>query len=92
MLRAKETGDWSKAKALSDDMAKTVGSLFPHGSFKEFSMFNIPLEKARMDAAGWMKAGPCRPPYHVVPAPYVEGARTSGRLWAELDRKLGKNR
>lgn len=44
---------------------------FPPGSFEEFSMDNIPLEKARMDAAGWMKAGPCRPPYHVVPAPYV---------------------
>jgi hypothetical protein len=39
-----------------------------------------------------MKAGPCRPPYHVVPAPYVEGAQTSGRLWAELDRKLATNR
>ena len=92
VLRAKQTGDWSKAKGISDDMAKTVGPLFPHGSFKEFSMFNVPLEKARMDAAGWMKAGPCRPPYHVVPVPYLEGAQTSGRLWAELDRKLATYR
>jgi trans-o-hydroxybenzylidenepyruvate hydratase-aldolase len=86
--RAKKTGDWSKAKALSEEMAKTAAPLFPPGGFKEFSMYNIPLEKARMDAAGWMKAGPCRPPYHVAPAPYVENAKQSGRLWAELAKRI----
>lgn len=87
VLRARETGDWAAAKALSDEMAKTFAPLFPNGSFKEFSMYNIPLEKERMNAAGWMKAGPSRPPYDVVPAAYLEGARASGRLWAELARR-----
>lgn len=89
---AKKSGDWSKAKALSDEMARTALPLFPPGGFKEFSMYNIPLEKARMDAAGWMKAGPCRPPYHVAPESYVENAKASGRMWAELDRKLSSKR
>lgn len=88
--RAKASGDWSKAKSISDEMAKTAAPLFPNGSFKEFSMYNIPLEKERMNAAGWMKAGPSRPPYNVVPEAYLAGARKSGEMWAELDRKLRK--
>jgi trans-o-hydroxybenzylidenepyruvate hydratase-aldolase len=87
--KAKQTGDWSKAKWISDEMGKTAKPLFPNGSFKEFSMYNIPLEKERFNAAGWMKAGPCRAPYHVAPEPYLEGARASGRMWAELNKKLG---
>jgi len=89
---AKKSGKWSKAKWISDEMAKTAASLFPNGSFKEFSMYNIAIEKERMNAAGWMKAGPCRPPYHVVPEPYLEGARKSGKMWAALNRKLGRAR
>jgi trans-o-hydroxybenzylidenepyruvate hydratase-aldolase len=90
--KAKQSGDWSKAKWISDEMAKTAASLFPNGSFKEFSIYNIPIEKERMNAAGWMKAGPYRPPYYVVPEPILEGARNSGRMWAELNRKLGPSR
>jgi trans-o-hydroxybenzylidenepyruvate hydratase-aldolase len=41
-----------------------------------------------MNAAGWMKAGPCRPPYHLIPEPYLEGARESGRLLAKLHQKI----
>ncbi len=35
-----------------------------------------------------MKAGPVRPPYHLCPEPYLEGARQSGRMWAELGKAL----
>ena len=81
--------DWAEAHKLTGEVVQTYQTLFPNGSFKEFSMYNIGIEKARMDAAGWMKAGPCRPPYHVVPAPYLEGARESGRRWAALHQKYG---
>ncbi len=53
-------------------------------------MYNIGLEKARMDAAGWMKTGPVRPPYQIIPEAYLEGARESGRMWAELNAELMK--
>ncbi len=85
---AKASGDWTAAKALSDAMNRSIASLFPNGSFEEFSRFNIGLEKARMDAAGWMRAGPPRPPYHIIPEPYLEAARRSGRLWAEIEAGL----
>jgi trans-o-hydroxybenzylidenepyruvate hydratase-aldolase len=86
--RAKETGDWSAAKRLSDEIAKAAQTLFPNGSFHDFSMYNIGLVKEYQNAAGWMKAGPCRPPYHVIPEPYLEGARETGRRIAALNRKL----
>jgi trans-o-hydroxybenzylidenepyruvate hydratase-aldolase len=87
--KARQSGDWSGAQKLTGDIALTYQTLFPNGSFKEFSMYNIGLEKARMDAAGWMKAGPCRPPYHLVPATHLEGARESGRRWSALHQRLG---
>lgn len=85
---ARSSGDWSGAKRLTDGIGRTYQTLFPNGSFKDFSTYNIGLEKARMDAAGWMKAGACRPPYTLVPEPYLEGARESGRRWAALHREL----
>jgi len=69
-------------------LGPTAAPLFPNGSFKEFSTYNIALEKARMDAGGWMKAGPVRPPYHLCPEPYLAGARKSGQMWAELGKAL----
>jgi trans-o-hydroxybenzylidenepyruvate hydratase-aldolase len=85
---AKRTGDWALAKQFNARLGPTAKPLFPNGSFKEFSTYNIGLEKARMDAAGWMKAGPVRPPYHIVPEEYLEGARQSGRMWVELCQGL----
>ena len=88
VAQARESGDWSQAKAFMGRLGPTAATLFPNGSFKEFSTYNIALEKARMTAGGWMDAGPCRPPYHLCPEPYLEGARKSGRMWAELGKAL----
>lgn len=86
--RAKQTGDWTRARKLTEATGRASALLFPPGGFKEFAMYNIGLEKARANAAGWMKAGPCRPPYHLAPEPYLENARMSGRLWAEIHQAL----
>ncbi|WP_205912162.1 dihydrodipicolinate synthase family protein [Salipiger aestuarii] len=88
MEKARKSGDWAEAKALTDRIGMTYKTLFPNGSFKEFSRYNISIEKIRMDAAGWMKAGPCRPPYHVTPEPILEGGRIAGQKWAELAESL----
>ncbi|MCG2634312.1 MAG: dihydrodipicolinate synthase family protein [Gammaproteobacteria bacterium] len=84
VAKARQSHDWNEAGRLSGMLAGSLSTLFPNGSFQQFSMYNIGLEKARMDAAGWMKAGPVRPPYHLVPEPFLEGARQSGRAWAEI--------
>ncbi len=85
---AKKNGDWSGAKEISAAIAAASARLIPNGNFAEFSKYNIGLEKARMNAAGWMKAGPCRPPYHLVPENYLEGARESGKMLAQLHAKF----
>jgi len=85
---ARKTGDWSKAKAFNGRLGATAAPLFPNGSFKEFSTYNIGLEKARMEAGGLISTGPIRPPYHIVPEPYLEGARKSGSMWADIHREL----
>lgn len=81
---AKRTGDWSKAAALSDKIGQAILPTIVYGDFNEFQMHNISLEKLRMDAAGWMKAGPNRPPHHVVPEKIRELGRLGGEAWAKL--------
>jgi trans-o-hydroxybenzylidenepyruvate hydratase-aldolase len=88
VARAKTTGDWSRAKKLSEATGVASAPLRPAGGPKEFATYNIGLEKARTNAGGWMKAGPCRPPYHLVPQPHLDSAAKSGRLLAELHARL----
>lgn len=87
---AKKSGDWNPAKEISDSMRMADATLFPRGDFSEFSKYNIGLEKARMDAAGWLKAGPCRAPYSLIPEDYLDGARKSGQAWAALHKKYSR--
>ncbi len=88
VAEAKKTGDWSAAQALSSKIGQATFPMIPRGDFDEFSKYNIGIEKAKMDEAGWMKAGPCRPPYTHVPEPYLEGARVAGRMWADLEKQV----
>lgn len=53
-----------------------------------FASYNIQLEKVRIEAAGYCKPGPIRPPYDVFPEEYAAGARECGRRWAELCTRL----
>jgi hypothetical protein len=55
-----------------------------------FATYNIQLEKIRIEAAGYCRAGPIRPPYHIMPEPYAEGARENARRWRELCKKYAK--
>lgn len=86
---AAASGDWDAAQALTAEVGKTVWPLIPNnGDFEEFNKYNIGLEKARINAGGWMNAGPCRPPYTYVPEQYLQGAQLSGSSWAELAKSV----
>jgi trans-o-hydroxybenzylidenepyruvate hydratase-aldolase len=52
-----------------------------------FATYNIQMEKIRIEAAGYCKAGPIRPPYNVMPAPYAELAKENARRWRQLCEK-----
>jgi trans-o-hydroxybenzylidenepyruvate hydratase-aldolase len=55
-----------------------------------FATYNIQLEKIRIEAAGYCRAGPIRPPYNVMPEPYAERARENARRWRQLCTKYSK--
>jgi hypothetical protein len=52
-----------------------------------FATYNIQMEKIRIQAAGYCKAGPIRPPYNVMPERYAERARENARRWRQLCEK-----
>lgn len=52
-----------------------------------FASYNIQIEKARINAAGYSKCGPCRPPYDHLPEEYAAAARDCGTRWATLQTK-----
>jgi len=74
-------GDLATAEALTARIIEACEPLFPNGDFLTFAKYNIAIDKAWMDAAGFIKAGPPRPPYHVVPDAYIASAREAGRRW-----------
>jgi 4-(2-carboxyphenyl)-2-oxobut-3-enoate aldolase len=80
-------GDLDRALAITDDLGRASAGFFPQGSFAHFSRYNIQLEKIRINAAGYINAGPCRPPYVHCPEDYAAGARSSGQRLAELDHE-----
>ena len=80
-------GHNTTADLITRDINNSYVPLFPMGDFALFSTYNIPLEKARIAAAGLIDPGPPRPPYHQCPAEYLAGATDAGRRWAALERK-----
>jgi trans-o-hydroxybenzylidenepyruvate hydratase-aldolase len=84
VAQAKRSGDWSAALALSDKITAAILPTIAYGNFDEFQMHNIALEKGRMDVAGFMRAGPNRPPHQLVPDRIRELGRIGGEAWAAL--------
>lgn len=88
--QAVASGDWSAAKKVAEDIKAANSTLLPQGNFAEFSKYNVGLEKARINAAGWMRAGPPRAPYHIIPETYIADAQKAGRAWAALEHELSQ--
>lgn len=87
MARLIRAGDRDGAASISQQLQEASAGFFPQGSFRLFANYNVQLEKIRIDAAGYMRAGPCRPPYTHCPTEYAAGARESGRRFAALNAK-----
>lgn len=79
--------DTRTAEVLSGEIRSSYATLMPDGDFSLFSPYNIPLDKARIAAAGLVDPGPARPPYQLCPPRYLEGAAEAGRRWAALNEK-----
>lgn len=84
---ARVSGDWSQAEKISGELANATAPIVAYGDMNLFQSFNITLERGRMEAAGWMKVGPNRPPYHRAPPLITDYARQGGEMWRALQTK-----
>ena len=84
LRNAMVSSDWVAAEAISQEIKYAYSTLMPQGDFASFSRYNIPLDKARIAAAGVIDPGPPRPPYQTAPQSYLDGATEAGTRWAEL--------
>jgi dihydrodipicolinate synthase/N-acetylneuraminate lyase len=85
IVNAVLAGDEPRTAAVAADIAwanEPIAGLI--ATPEVFASYNIQIEKIRIDAAGYCRAGPIRPPYGIVPDEYVEAARECGRRWAAL--------
>ena len=92
LKRAVNEKDWPMAKQIAEDIYWAYEKFMPQGSFVAFHIYNIGIQKARFDEAGYIKAGPALPPYHVIPPHILEDARESGRRWKTLRPKYAQKR
>lgn len=88
LMNAILRGDAAALAAINKDIAWANEPVVPLiENAAEFASYNIQMEKLRIDAAGYCKAGPIRPPYNVMPDNYAEASRECGRRWAQMRRK-----
>lgn len=91
MIDAIRARDMDRADAVFADLQYAAEPLKELTADPEiFASYTLQTEKIRMDAAGYCKAGPVRPPYDVVPEDIAEASRESGRRWAALRPKYAK--
>lgn len=86
-LDAHARGDAAAAEAA---LADIEGVPLPIPDFGDFDKYNIQLEKARINAAGYTRCGPPRAPYRDLPADWAEVARMNGAAWAAMRAKYVK--
>ncbi len=87
-MRALLANDTEALKKIAADLAwarEPIAELTTNPEL--FATYNIQVEKTRIQAAGYCKAGPIRPPYHIMPEPYAECARENARRWRQLCEK-----
>jgi len=87
-MRALLANDTAALRSIATDLAwarEPIGEITSDPDL--FATYNIQLEKIRIEAAGYCKAGPIRPPYNIMPEPYAERARENARRWRKLCEK-----
>jgi dihydrodipicolinate synthase/N-acetylneuraminate lyase len=85
IIDAVAAGDRAEIERRSADIAWAHEPIEPILANPEvFASYNIQVEKARMEAAGYCSPGPVRPPYADMPEEYDAASRECGRRWREL--------
>ncbi|WP_440941093.1 dihydrodipicolinate synthase family protein, partial [Immundisolibacter sp.] len=81
LQQAIDAGDKARIGEIMHDLHELPNAI---PDFKEFSKYNVQVEKIRCNAAGYIKAGPIRAPYEDIPDDWRTLCEASGKAWAEL--------
>jgi dihydrodipicolinate synthase/N-acetylneuraminate lyase len=65
-------------------LADIEGVPLPIPDFADFDKYNLQLEKARINAAGYTRCGDPRPPYRDLPDAWRAAAETNGAAWSAM--------
>lgn len=85
LMKAVEAENQEAIKALVSAIAWANEPILPMVENPElFAHYNIQMEKTRINAAGYSKCGPVRPPYQDFPEEYAAAARECGKRWARV--------
>lgn len=81
--------DWEKGEEIAADMAWAGEPAREYHKPEIFASFNIQVNRVVMEASGYCKPGPVRPPYiySTMPKAYYDGCWESGLRWAKLQEK-----
>lgn len=91
LMNAILSKDWKRMEEIEHDLEWAENPTRPYITNADiFASFNIQIEKILMNASGYTKAGPIRPPYHVVPREIKEASEEVGRRLAELQVKYSR--
>lgn len=80
-------GDHARMMEIHQDLTSLPD---PVGDFKQFPSYNVQVEKARCNAAGYIKAGPSRAPYQDLPDSWLAPSKANGEAWAKMRKKYMK--
>lgn len=80
-MNAISAGDHERTQAILNDIDSVPLSI---PDMSEFAKYNVQFEKARIEAAGYMRCGLPRPPYTDLPSDWRAAAEANGRGWREL--------
>lgn len=93
LMRAVERRDHDAVRRISAALDWANAPIVPIISNPDvFAQFNIQMEKVRINAAGYCKAGPSRSPYGTMPPDFTGFSQECGRRWAILNRELAAGR
>lgn len=89
LMDAIRRDDEGQVDAIWEDV-HSVPPMIPAGEFSHFAEYNAQIEKARFNAAGYVKCGPSRAPYRDLPESWRRQAEVHGKGWAELRHKYAR--
>jgi len=85
LMRALADGKRQEAEEWQAAIAWANAPIMPIVQAPEiFALYNIQVEKTRINAAGYSACGPSRPPYQHLPQAYEEASRECGLRWRAI--------